>query len=99
MSQFAYDDAMLVNIISGTGAALDKMGSVNNQVMGIAGQLPTVNNSTSGIRLAAALGDWNSSFSRVVNDLRTLNDKANQLLQVNRTANADADAAAGGAAG
>ncbi|MGX7828857.1 hypothetical protein ACTG9Q_27580 [Actinokineospora sp. 24-640] len=80
----AYDDAMLLAIISGTDTALGKMQSVNSNVAMIAGQLPNVNRSTSGLRLGQALGDWTTAFNKVVGDMQMLNEKARSLMQLNR---------------
>lgn len=94
MSRFAYEDSVFISIINATHAALDKMGHVNGQVLGLAGQMSVVNNSASGVKLAGALGDFNSGFTRVSNDLRALNEKASALLNQNRMVNADTDSAA-----
>jgi len=93
---YGYEDSSLVSIINATGSALQDMHRVNGQVLGLAGQLPSVNNSESGMRLSSAFSNWNSDFARVVNELSNLNDKANGLLQANRTANTDAAGTAAG---
>ena len=47
--KYGYEDSMLLSVISATDEALGQMGRVNSTVMGISGQLPVVNNSTSGV--------------------------------------------------
>ncbi|WP_447002028.1 hypothetical protein ACRAKI_20005 [Saccharothrix isguenensis] len=97
MSRYAYDDATLLSIINATRTAVDNMTTVNSRVLGIAGQLPSVNNSTSGMKLSMALSDWNSNFGRVVTNLNLLNEKANGLLQANRATDNEADSGANAA--
>ena len=81
---FGYDDGLLVQVISATDTAIRQMEVVNGQVIGITGMMPVVNNSTSGMKLSGLLGDWTSEYSRVVNELKGLNEKANGILITNR---------------
>jgi hypothetical protein len=90
MSRYGYDDAALTSIITATSNAIESMNGVNRQVLGISGQLPAVNNSTSGVRLSTALGNWNTDFNRVIGQLSALRDKATGLLTVNRNTDTDA---------
>ncbi|PPK70913.1 hypothetical protein V5P93_002772 [Actinokineospora auranticolor] len=94
MARYAYDDATLQGIITATDTALQGMADLNKGVMNIQGMLPAVNNSTSGMKLAAAIGDWTADFALVKNQLDVLNGKANGLLQTNRNTQNDADGAA-----
>ena len=94
MSRNAYDEAVLIQIINGTDTALQNMGTVNQQVQLISGQLTTVNQSTSGQRLSYALTDWSHSFNRVVNSLKALNDNVVTMRNELRNAAAEAEAAA-----
>ncbi|GAA3014350.1 hypothetical protein [Actinokineospora diospyrosa] len=96
-NRYGYDDATLQGIITATDTSLQNMGTLNQNVMGIQGMLPSVNNSTSGIKLAAAIGDWTGDFNLVKNQLEALNAKAQALLQTNRTADTDADSASNSA--
>ena len=97
MAVYGYDDATLQGVINATDTALQNMGSVNQNVMGIQGLMPVVNKSTSGVKLATALADWTTDFNLVKNQLDALNNKAKGLLTVNRGADTDADSTANGA--
>ncbi|MER6992729.1 hypothetical protein ABT337_29995 [Saccharopolyspora hirsuta] len=94
MSQYGYDDGMLVQVISATDSALGQMRNLNNSVQGIGGQLPAVNNSTSGMKLARLLGDWSTDYHKIVSELENLNTKAQGLLQTNRNVETETGGAA-----
>ncbi|GAA4613310.1 hypothetical protein [Saccharopolyspora hordei] len=94
MSQYGYDDGMLVQVISATDTALGQMRNLNSAVQGIGGQLPTVNNSTSGMKLAQLLGEWSTDYNRIVGELENLNAKAQALLQTNRNVETETGGAA-----
>ncbi|MDA3628109.1 hypothetical protein [Saccharopolyspora oryzae] len=94
MTQYGYDDGMLVKVISATETALGQMRQINGSVQGLAGQLPVVNNSTSGMKLGQLLGDWNMDFNKIVNELENLNTKAGGLLQTNRNVETETGGAA-----
>ncbi|RLK54332.1 MULTISPECIES: hypothetical protein [Actinokineospora] len=96
-NRYGYDDATLQGIITATETSLQNMGNLNQGVMNIQAMLPSVNNSTSGMKLAAAIGDWTGDFNVVKTQLEALNGKATALLQTNRTAETDADSASNGA--
>ncbi|MFT7841743.1 hypothetical protein Q5530_36880 [Saccharothrix sp. BKS2] len=99
MSRNAYDEALLIQIINGTDTALQNMGTVNQQVTLIAGQLGMANQSTAGQKLTYALTDWGHGFNRVVNSLRALNDNVIRMRDELRTAAVEAEAAAGAGTG
>jgi hypothetical protein len=84
MAKYGYEDSMLVQVISATDTALGQMRGVNSTVVGLSGQLPVVNNSTSGVKLAGLLGDWSTDYNKILAELEALNGKAQALLTVNR---------------
>ena len=84
MAKYGYEDSMLVQVISATDTALGRMRGVNTTVVGLTGQLPAVNNSTSGVKLAGLLGDWSTDYNKIVTELEALKDKASGLLTLNR---------------
>ncbi|MDA3649896.1 hypothetical protein LZ318_24870 [Saccharopolyspora indica] len=94
MSKFGYDDGMLTQVISATDNALGQMRQLNGQVIGIGGQLPSVNNSTSGMKLSRLLGDWSTDYNKIVNELENLKGKATGLLQTNRNVETETGGAA-----
>lgn len=89
MAKYGYEDSMLVQVISATDTALGQMRALNNTVVGLSGQLPVVNNSTSGVKLAGLLGDWSTDYNKIVSELENLNGKAQGLLTVNRNVEAE----------
>lgn len=91
---YGYDDGMLLAVIGATDEALTQMNTVNGTVIGISGQLPAVNNSDSGIKLAGLLGDWSTDYNKILNQLTELNGRVKTLLNINRTATGDATGAA-----
>jgi hypothetical protein len=94
MAKYGYEDGMLVQVISATDTALGQMRALNNQVVGMAGQLPVVNNSTSGMKLSGLLGDWSTDYNKIVTELENLNTKAQGLLTVNRNVESETGGAA-----
>lgn len=94
MTKYGYEDGMLVQVISATDTALGQMNQVNNTVVGLSGQLPVVNNSTSGVKLAGLLSDWSTDYNKIVKQLEELNGKAQGLLQVNRNVETETGGAA-----
>ncbi|WP_026422043.1 hypothetical protein [Actinokineospora inagensis] len=95
-NRYGYDDATLQGIINATETSLQQMAQLNQNVLNIQAMLPQVNNSTSGMKLATAIGEWSGDFNVVKNQLDGLNAKATGLLQTNRSANNDADSASNG---
>ncbi|MBK1787788.1 hypothetical protein [Prauserella cavernicola] len=89
MSRSGYDDGMLTQVISATDTALGEMQQLNSMVQGLASQLPAVNNSTSGMKLSALLGEWSGDYNKILTQLGELNTKAQGLLQLNRSTEAD----------
>lgn len=81
---YGYDDNTLLAVINATDDAIGKMEYLNREVLNMSAALPVVNNSTSGQKLAARIGDWTSEFGQVVGALHGLNDKVNGLLKTNR---------------
>ncbi|MFC4852606.1 hypothetical protein [Actinophytocola glycyrrhizae] len=94
MAKYGYDDGMLLHVIGATETALGQMNQVNSAVLGISGQMPVVNNSTSGVKLAGLLGDWSSDYQKIVTQLSELNTKAQGLLQLNRNIEVETGGAA-----
>lgn len=90
---FGYNDATMTSIIDATALAIGDMNHLNGQVQQIQGYLPTVNNSTSGKTLAAKIDDWTYEFSRVVNALDSLKEKAEYLRRHNVDTSYQADQA------
>jgi hypothetical protein len=90
---YGYDPDMLARIISATVTAIDKMRNLNGRVIGLAGELPSVNNSASGVKLAGLLNDWTREYGQIVNNLDVLNDKVNGLLQTSRSVSDEASSA------
>jgi len=86
---YGYEDGTLDSVIKATDTAIQEMEAVNRQVLDISGQLPVVNDSTSGLKLAARFGDWYYEFGQVVGALRDLNGKATELLAHNRAVASD----------
>ena len=89
MANYGYDDGMLVQVISATDTALRQMWGLNSTVIGISGQLPVVNNSTSGMKLSGLLGEWSTDYYKIVTELEALNGKAQDLLRTNRNIEAE----------
>jgi hypothetical protein len=94
MAKYGYEDSMLVQVISATDTALGQMRTLNSQVVGLSGQMPVVNNSTSGMKLSGLLGDWSTDYNKIVTELETLNGKAQGLLTVNRNTETETGGAA-----
>jgi hypothetical protein len=92
--QYGYEDSTLNSVITITDEYIQKLHNVNGQVLGISEQLPAVNNSTSGMKLAGLLSDWTGGFKGIVGALTALNGKANGILITNRNVEADTGAAA-----
>ncbi|ASR37019.1 hypothetical protein BAY61_20815 [Prauserella marina] len=89
MSRSGYDDGLLTQVIGATDTALGEMQQLNSMVQGLAAQLPAVNNSTSGQKLAGLLGEWSGDYNTILTQLGELNTKAQGLLQLNRSTEAD----------
>jgi hypothetical protein len=94
MAKYGYEDSMLVQVISATDTALGQMRGVNNTVVSLSGQLPVVNNSTSGVKLSGLLSDWSTDYNKILTELENLNTKAQGLLTVNRNVESETGGAA-----
>jgi hypothetical protein len=90
---YGYDDGMLVSVINATNTGIGQMRNLNSSVMSLAGALPSVNNSTSGVKLAGLLNDWNQNYSKIIAELEQLNGKASGLLQSNRNVETETSSA------
>lgn len=90
---YGYDPDMLARIISATVTAIDKMRNLNVRVIGLAGELPAVNRSASGVKLSGLLNDWTREYGQIVNNLEVLNEKVNGLLKTSGSVSEEATSA------
>jgi hypothetical protein len=80
---YAFSDADLNTIITGTNDAIAALNLVNSRVSGTTEEASAVNRSASGARMNTRLHEWMTDFHAIVNDLQALNAKAEGLRRVN----------------
>jgi hypothetical protein len=83
---YAFSDPDLSDIINKTQSAIDEMNTLNNLVQSHTEDLGTANQSDSGDILKTHLNTWTTDFHTCVNNLTDLNQKAQNLRQVNISA-------------
>ncbi|GAB3451620.1 hypothetical protein [Actinophytocola sediminis] len=80
---YGFTDATMTAVITSVNEALGRMGTVNGNVAQVGGLLPTVNQSTSGIALAARINDWSTEYLKIKTLLEALRDKADTVRRKN----------------
>jgi hypothetical protein len=93
-STYHFDDADLQQIINKTQDAISEMNTVNSTVQAHTDSLVDANRSDSGQILSSHLATWTADFHTCVNNLTDLNQKAQALLQVNRSTDTTATGSA-----
>lgn len=89
-STYHFSDVDLQQIITKTQDAINEMNTVNNMVQSHTESLVDANRSDSGQILSGHLATWTSDFHTCVNNLTSLNGKAQALLQINRSTDTNA---------
>lgn len=80
---YGFSDDTMNRIIVATHDAISSMQKINSNVQTLAGTLPTVNKSTSGILLAQRIDDWNRDYNQIVSKLNELNERATNVRKSN----------------